>query len=325
MIDSLLPLNFNEYQFHHNNILMIKKWNKDNFPNILVNGIKNSGKKTFIYNFIKYLYNKKKINNNIVEYDLKINSNKVTIKIIQSIYHYEINLYECGLYAKNILCTFIKNIVETKDFLHKFKIIIFNNFERINKQAQWSLRKYMELYISTCRFFIITDNKYMIDKSIVSRCLNIRFPYPSKIEIKNYINYCSNKFNLNLNENRKQYILDNCPNDLYKLNLMIKTNIKNINPLNNYIIKINDIIKKKKIDFLDDLRPILYNLHLLNYSNNQILKEYILYNLKIKFFKEENICKILEKASKTSRNIYLSNKKFFAIEDFFIFIKILKS
>lgn len=323
MIDCFLPLNFNEYQFHSKNILIIKKWNKNNFPNILMNGIKNSGKRTFIYNFIKYLYNVKEINKNIVKYELKINSNKVDIKIIQSIYHYEINLYECGLYAKNILCTFIKNIVETNCLLHKYKIIVLNNFEKINKQAQWSLRKYMELYISTCRFFIITDYKYMIDKSIISRCINITLAYPSKIEIKKYINYCSNKFNLNLSENRKEYILINCPNDLYKLNLMIKTTIKNINPLDTYIIKINDIIKKKNIDFLDDIRPILYKLHLLNYNNNQILKEYILYNLKIKFFKEDIIHKILEKASETSRNIVLSNKKFFAIESFFIFIRMI--
>lgn len=90
----------------------------------------------------------------------------------------------------------IKNIREdvklfSKQQLSKsilFKIIILYDAEFLTVDAQYSLRRTIEIYSNSTRFIIFTNNKNKLLQPIRSRFIDIYIPY-KWIESKHYINY----------------------------------------------------------------------------------------------------------------------------------------
>ena len=269
MFNELIPKNFNDFIFHKDIISKIKKYDKDNLVNILFYGPKSSGKCTIIYAFIKYLYNLDNLNTEMVEYDIKINNNDVKIKSIQSKYHYEFFLYEYGLYDKHVLCNFIKDLASSKNIINNgFKLIILHSIDKLNKVAILALRRIMELFTNSCRFIFTVNQLSKIDESIISRCLCMRVPYPAD-SIDLYLDNCEIILNKTLNRNK---IKNKADGNLFKLNTLI-LNAEYINPLNIYVKQINNIIdNNNKITFIDEIRKIIYKMHLLDFSPDEIIK-----------------------------------------------------
>ena len=90
----------------------------------------------------------------------------------------------------------IKNIREdvklfSKQQLSKnilFKIIILYDAEFLTVDAQYSLRRTIEIYSNSTRFIIFTNNKNKLLQPIRSRFIDIYIPH-KWVEPKNYINY----------------------------------------------------------------------------------------------------------------------------------------
>ena len=325
MFDTFITSNLNDYKIHKNPIELLKIYNKDNLPNILLHGPKNSGKKTLIKNYLKYIFDFEKIKYKIKKYSIKINNNEVKIIIKQSIYFLEINLFEYGLYDKHVLTSFIKDLATNKSVTNNYRIIIVNNIGRSTKLAQLSLRRMMEKLYNSSRFIFTATNISKVDDAVISRCYSIRVPLPNKDELLDHLKFISNKNNLNLSNSIMNEVIVRSKRDLYNLNMIIldyQIDNKFIdNPLIIFCNKIQNCLEKDGLEFIDSIRIIIYQIHLLNYSDADIFKEYVHFLSNKKIFTDSEMIMICEEAALNEHRSCIGKKPFYNLEKFFIYIK----
>ena len=116
----------------------------------------------------------------------------------------------------------------------EFKVVVFEEFERLSAQAQDSLKYVLEKYSDWCRFIFTTNNINKITQPIISRCEVYPF---NKLDIKSFmvkiLDIC-NKENIKAsNDDIADYIKSSYP-DLRKCINLINQNI-----INGELIKLN--------------------------------------------------------------------------------------
>jgi len=127
--------------------------NINQVPNILLHGPVGSGKRTIIFDFVDKLYKGK--NDGLVLY------------------------VECG-YGKGI-----KFIREEVNYFAKtncsgslFKTIVLLNADKLTIDAQSALRRSIELFCKTTRYFIILHDKNKLLNPLISRFCELYIPHP---------------------------------------------------------------------------------------------------------------------------------------------------
>ena len=128
-------------------------------PNIIFHGPNGCGKNTILSNFIRDVYN-----------DLKpiIKTHVMTVNCA----------YGRGIrFIREDLKYFAKTNLDT---VHgeMFKSIVLLNADKLTIDAQSALRRCIELFCHSTRFFIIVDDKYKLLKPILSRFCEIFIPEP---------------------------------------------------------------------------------------------------------------------------------------------------
>lgn len=193
-------------------------------PNIIFHGPNGSGKYTLVQNFINDIYNNDK--ELIRSYVMNVNcAHGKGIKFI-----------------RDDLKFFAKTHINIKGTGH-FKTIVLSNAGKLTIDAQSAMRRCIELFSHTTRFFIIVDDKYKLLKPILSRFCEIYVSHPI-IDNK--------KINLH------QYSLDNCfPKDNIKYNDDFKSKIEKTN------------IKSMTYD---ELMVLTYNLYECGYSGIDLIQ-----------------------------------------------------
>lgn len=133
---------------------LINLHNINTIPNIILHGNSLSGKKTLLEKFLNTIYK----NEVFEKYVLIINCahGKGNIKFI-----------------RENLKSFSNSIINNKDKL--FKSVILLNADKLTIDAQSALRRCIEIYNHTTRFFIVIDKKEKLLKPIVSRFSDIYF------------------------------------------------------------------------------------------------------------------------------------------------------
>ena len=196
-----------------NNILnkLNKLYETKNIPNIIFHGSNLTGKKTILEYLLKMVY---KTSENFNKYVLVINCShgKGNIKFIRE------NL-------KHFANTIINN---NENYL--FKSIILLNADKLTIDAQSALRRCIEIYNHSTRFFIIVEDKFKILKPILSRFSDI---------------YCNKKLNINTNtnNNEKSKMYDFTSKKLYYLNKFIDISIlEDIDKNEDFENKLMDIV-----------------------------------------------------------------------------------
>ena len=117
---------------------------ENRIPNIIFHGSHGSGKKTLVREFIQRLYDKQ-------------------------------DMDTCVMYVNCVIGKGIKFIREDLKFFskqnihYKFKSVILLNAEKLTPDAQFALRRCVEQFNHTTRFFIVTTDKYKLIKPILSR------------------------------------------------------------------------------------------------------------------------------------------------------------
>jgi hypothetical protein len=128
-------------------------------PNILFHGPSGSGKKTILFNFINQLYNGNQ--EQIQKFVMYVNCEQGKgIKFIRE---------ELKFFAKT-------HIHQSSEYA--FKSIVLLNANNLTVDAQSSLRRCIELFNHTTRFFMVVEDKYQILKPILSRFCEIYVPEP---------------------------------------------------------------------------------------------------------------------------------------------------
>ena len=172
-------------------------------PNIIFHGSSGSGKRTIVNQFISDIYqqNKELIKN----YVMYVNcAHGKGIKFVRD---------ELKFFAKTHV-----NIEGTGNF----KIIVLSNADELTIDAQSALRRCIELFSHTTRFFIIVQDKYKLLKPILSRLCEI-FVYQPVIKGKRVNLY---KYNLqktfNIGEKKMHNIIDK---EILPLKTLDETNL----------------------------------------------------------------------------------------------------
>ncbi len=139
-------------------------YNANKVPHLLFHGPSGSGKHTLLHNFIQLIYN----------------SNK---ELIQKYVMY----VNCSHQGKGI--KFIRENIKffAKTQIHQsmpvtnkniFKSIILFNADKLTTDAQSALRRCIELFSHSTRFFIIVEDRFMLLRPILSRFCEIHVPTP---------------------------------------------------------------------------------------------------------------------------------------------------
>jgi DNA polymerase III delta prime subunit len=238
IIKNLDKLNVHNINLFNKLIILYENYN---IPNIIICGNHLTGKKTLLFTFLKLIYKTKK---NIDDYILIVNCSfgKGNIRYIRE---------QLKFFASSSINNFENNKI--------FKSIILLNSDKLTIDAQSSLRRCIEIYNHSTRFFIIVNNKDDLLKPILSRftCLYC------KDSIKENINMEIDKINsknknalikiLKSNNDDSINTIDiiNLTNKLYNLAFSgdlliqyIKNNIENNINKYNFLLLIESIKKE---------------------------------------------------------------------------------
>tara|TARA_B110000261_G_scaffold155664_1_gene188667 strand:+ start:2854 stop:3663 length:810 start_codon:yes stop_codon:yes gene_type:complete len=128
-------------------------------PNIIFHGPHGGGKRTLVNNFIENIYDRDK--EMMKAYVMNVNcAHGKGIKFV-----------------REELKFFAKTHINLKGQGH-FKTIILSNADKLTIDAQSALRRCIELFSHTTRFFIIVENRYKLLRPILSRFCEIYVPLP---------------------------------------------------------------------------------------------------------------------------------------------------
>lgn len=267
-----------------NKDIYIKLFNNkyNDLPNLLIHGPPGCGKHTLINLLLKDIYGEdNNIRNEIYEINEYGNNTKEII-IKQSNNHIVIEPNNNGL-DKYIIQEIVNEYAKRYN-INKipYKIIFINNIDNLSYYAQTSLRCIMEKYYKTCKFILCSNQLSKIIEPLRSRCLNIRIPSPSNLILLQIVLDISikEKININLEQcfaiikkskgNVKIciWMLELIKNKIYDLDLLWKDLLNQIVEIINYCSE-----KKITLQYISDIRNILYTILITNISGTEIMIE----------------------------------------------------
>jgi len=214
--------------------------NTKKIPNLIFHGPNGSGKKTIVSNFLNKIYpDKKKKKEYVMFVDCEMGKG---IKFIRE---------ELKFFAKmNLPC---------KDI---FKSIVLTNAGRLTIDAQSALRRLIELFSTTNRFFIIINNTNSLLKPILSRFCQIHIPFPKvngkiiNLHEYNINNYIKNKTYFNNYLSKRRTYLKNRLNQFYDYSMI---NTDNIIYNNIALIELAEDLYNKSYYYKDILNIVTKN------------------------------------------------------------------
>jgi len=239
--------------------------NKKKIPHIIFHGDSGSGKRHILNYFMREIYKRAELAKPLMkQYMMYVNC-----------------AHSKGIrFFRDELKFFAKTNIQSKngDF---FKSIILFNADKLTTDAQSALRRCIEKYSHTTRFFIVVENKDKLLKPILSRFCDIYLPLP-KIEGKfmSLHEYNLKFFPINkYNEKRNKWLETNVLNKKNYINLKKCFIFSNELYEKAYsAVDLFEIIKKSNID---ECKKFHYLLHFdeirREFRNDQLLIFYILY------------------------------------------------
>jgi len=238
-------------------------WRYSNFQHLIVYGKTGCGKESLVNNLLSKIYGKKAVKLKDVEYTISGYGNtKTKVNIKQSKYHIIIEPNSNG-FDKYLIQEIIQDyakleLISILKYKKLFKVVVINKIDNLSYYAQASLRRTMEKYANKCKFIFICDQLSRVIEPIRSRCLLIRVPLPTKVQIMSTLLHICNKENIELEPKDYCNIIDKSQN---KINLAI------------WLLE----MKKYGIDYDDNWENVIDNIvseitNVKNYNQNNLLK-----------------------------------------------------
>jgi replication factor C subunit 3/5 len=257
-----------------------------NFQHLIIYGHNGSSKEYLINNLLEKIYGKLGIELKEVEYIVSGYSNtKTKIIIKQSKNHIIIEPNSNGFdkyliqeiiqdYAKSELLTILRN-------KKSFKIVIINKIDNLSYYAQASLRRTMEKYSDTCKFILISDQLSKIIEPLRSRCLLIRVPLPSDIQILETLLYICENEKINISYDKLKNIIKNSDSKVNHAVWLLEMDVLNINYDKNWDSIIDNIVEiviikfknnKTLFNVIKKVRELFYILFITNIPTQTIIR-----------------------------------------------------
>ena len=266
----------------------------DNLPNLLIHGKEGSGKKSLAKLFLKRVFNK---NIKLLDVKYEINgygSSSVEVLIPQSLYHIEIHPTNSGLdkyLVQEVIKEYASKNVLSFENTRSFKIIWIHNIEELSYYAQTALRCTMERFSKTCKFILTSKQLSKIIEPLRSRCLSIRIPLPSDLDLIRILMHISEKENNFLDIEDYHDIIKKSDNNIKLAIQYLEMKYYDIPIETSWKIYLKRLIKifnkclSKQIcqEHIEEIRDILYKIFITNINGTSIIKEllnFILLNFK---------------------------------------------
>jgi replication factor C subunit 3/5 len=273
-----------------------------NFQHLIVYGPSGCGKEYLVNKLLEKIFGKVGTELKEVEYTVNGYSNtKTKIMIKQSKHHIIIEPNSNGLdkyliqeiihdYAKSELLNILKH-------RKLFKIVVINKIDNLSYYAQASLRRTMEKYSNTCKFILLSDQLSKIIEPIRSRCLMIRVPLPSNLQILETLMYVCYKENITITFRNLNDIINKSENkvnhalwllEMYRYN--IKYDKDWVNVIDDIISMItNKNIKNNKVLYatMKKIRELYYILFITNIPTQMIIRKLMVKLLESNVIKDD--------------------------------------
>ena len=285
-MNDLLKLPFNEFCKVFGK-LESETWQYSNFQHLIVYGPSGCGKEYLVNKLLEKIYGTASVELKEVEYTVSGYSNtKTKIMIKQSKHHIIIEPNSNGFdkyliqeiiqdYAKSELLNILKH-------RKLFKVVVINKIDNLSYYAQASLRRTMEKYSNTCKFILISDQLSKIIEPIRSRCLMIRVPLPTNLQILETLIFVCYKENINISFRKLNDIIINSNNKVNHALWLLEMYRYNIEYDKNWILVIdnivslildNDIKNNKKLYYvMKKIREQYYILFITNIPTQLIIR-----------------------------------------------------
>ena len=300
IVNKFIYTDFSKYknikQYQYNDFINNIKYNKYNFNNmqhLIIYGPEGTSKEFIVNKLLEHIYGEKYIKTKDVEYNISGYSNsKTKILIKQSKYHIILEPNSNG-FDKYLIQEIIKEYVtsNTLNILkqsRQYKVIIINKIDNLSHYVQASLRSLIEKYSDSCKFILISNQLTKIISPLRSRCLLIRIPLFTNIQILEVILYIANKEKIKLTLNGLNSIINKSENkinnaiyllEMYKYNMY--DNLTKYTDYNILIIEIADYIYNIKVfntsqklyNIMKIIREKFYLLFITNISIYTIIKK----------------------------------------------------
>ncbi len=227
-------------------------------PNIIFHGPSGSGKRTIVHRFINDIYesNKSIIKNNVMYVSC---AHGKGIKFVRD---------ELKLFAKTHI-----NFKDKK----LFKTVILSNADQLTIDAQSALRRCIELFSHSTRFFIIVEDKYKLLRPILSRFCEIYIPHPVINDLKVNLHIYNKNIISKYQTDRDKWL------HKFLKNLKIKTNLELIDVANKLYnkaysgIDIIDYFEQTDYDMIQKYKLLLaFNKVKMEITNEKLLILFIL-------------------------------------------------
>ena len=231
-------------------------------PNILFHGPNGSGKRTIVYKFIDKIYN----NNRELKQNYVLFVNCAQGKGIK--------------FIREDLKFFAKTNINSQNG-NLFKSVILSNADKLTIDAQSALRRCIELFSHTTRFFIIVEDKFKLLKPILSRFSELYIPLPiidnKSVNLHRY-NIENSEINKNILTIKKILVnLTDNPENIYEISEKLYN--KGISGLDiieyinltfkndEYKFKLLTVISKVKNELHNELTTIIFIINLISNSS----------------------------------------------------------
>lgn len=282
------PQHLDDFEFQPSKNIL-KQFITTEIPNMIFYGQEGSGKKSLLYALLRDKYGIETKNIKYISKIFKINSKDVEIPYFYSNYHVEIQIPDMSNYTRKILPEIIKTVGSTRNIIHDgCKVFVMHQAEKMDSYTQNMMRRFFETYYKNCRFILITKHLNQIIKPLQSRCLLIRVPCPTNVQIKTKIpKYNSEDRNMKLAWIQEYIKIENEDIQIYIENLL---NGKKNNP-----------------------RELIYSLLVKNYDFVQIIE--LIYEIVRKKLKnEEKLKQCIKVIAKYSRRLIEGTREVVHIE-----------
>lgn len=265
-IEKYRPKNIEEIISHTQNIDTIKKLlENESLPHLLFHGSPGTGKTSMILAIAKKIYGK--------------NMRLMVMKLDAS--------DDRGI---NSVRDDIKGFAEKTNMFQKgIKLIILDEVDAMTFDAQFALRRIIEIYSSSVRFCLICNYENKIIPAIRSRCANFRFSYIDNNNVSIKLEQIIEKENLICEEGVSETIAEISKGDLRKAINLLQSVTMNSNyitkdicyessgiPSSDVVLKILNILSDDKIGFNECYNVVHSIIINQGYSLSIFLKELIL-------------------------------------------------
>lgn len=197
-IDKYSPQTFSDVCFNYKMADQLQHCAQaTNMPHIIIHGPSGCGKKTFAELYIKEKYHLKTLNTRQEMIEVKYANKSIDMQLLYSNHHYMIDPSIHGVYDRLIIQGFFKDILQIRPIAEiDYQLIIIKNADQLTNEAQQSLRRTLEKYVSNCQFiFLIKQNSTLINP-LISRCIQFRLSAPTNDEITNILTFICQQENI---------------------------------------------------------------------------------------------------------------------------------